>query len=103
MDTSALRLEVLIRSRVGVVDVCGLVGCTGTFVYVRTDVCTCGWVGLSLIALLCFAVRCGAVRACVRVHVYVCVCVCVPLAGPRPTIAKHEDSRLGLRTRLHSK
>ena len=53
----------LIRSRVGVVDVCGLVGCTGTFVYVRTDVCTCGWVGLSLIALLCFAVRCGAVRA----------------------------------------
>ena len=79
MDTSALRLEVLIRSRVGVVDVCGLVGCTGTFVYVRTDVCTCGWVGLSLIALLCFAVRCGAVwcGACVRARARVSVRVCV--------------------------
>ena len=77
------------------------------WVYWYFCVCAYGcmyvWVGgfvLNCFALLCGAVWCGA---CVRVHVYVCVCVCVPLAGPRPTIAKHEDSRLGLRTRLHSK
>ena len=70
-----------IRTRVGVVDVCGLVGCAGTFGYVCADVCTCGWVGVSLIALLCFPVRC--VRARVR------VCVCAPAPDPRPTIAEH--------------